>query len=336
MNGLLRRGVGCALALVLALSAAGDLQGNAPNARQRRDRQKLDTNLRAALDGGTRKSQRVIIRVRGGEGAAVRLALKAHGHPIVAEHESLGALTAVVHPEDLDALVGRDGVVSVSTDAVVRAKLLGGLLGGLLKIVGGVVGGLVNVLLPSGADTEGPAVPPSVLRATLGVGSTWTGRGIGVAVIDSGLEMSSEFEGRVTAFYDFTRGGIRTYPYDDYGHGTHIASTIGGSGARSSSRDYRGLAPNVRFTILKVLDKNGAGWTSDVIRAIDFAVTHRAALRIDVINLSLGHPIYEPAGSDPLVQAVERAVRAGVVVVAAAGNVGKNPETGRASCRERV
>jgi serine protease AprX len=155
-----------------------------------------------------------------------------------------------------------------------------------------------------------------------------SGRGIGVAVIDSGLEMSYEFEGRVTAFYDFTRGGIRTTPFDDYGHGTHIAGTIAGSGALSNDREYRGLAPKVNLTILKVLDKNGAGWTSDVIKAVDFAVANRASLRIDVINLSLGHPIYEPAATDPLVQAVERAVRAGIIVVAAAGNYGKNPETG--------
>jgi len=80
--------------------------------------------------------------------------------------------------------------------------------------------------------------------------------------------------------------------------------------------------------VLKVLDKNGAGYTSDVIRAVDFAVANRVSLGIQIINLSLGHPIYEPAGSDPLVQAVERAARAGVIVVAAAGNYGTNPTTG--------
>jgi serine protease AprX len=84
----------------------------------------------------------------------------------------------------------------------------------------------------------------------------------------------------------------------------------------------------VKFVILKVLDKNGAGYTSDVIRAIDFAVANRSSLGVDIINLSLGHPIYEPAASDPLVQAVEQASQAGVIVVAAAGNYGKNPATG--------
>jgi serine protease AprX len=80
---------------------------------------------------------------------------------------------------------------------------------------------------------------------------------------------------------------------------------------------------------MKVLDSNGMGRTSDVIRALEFAVANRRVLDIDVINLSLGHPVFEPAASDPLVQAVEAAVRAGIVVVTAAGNVGTNEETGQ-------
>ncbi len=327
MKGTWRK-ISAAIAIVVTLGAAGDIHGTAAAPRQPRDRQKLDINLRAALDAGRKESQRVIIRARSGERTALKRTLADHGDQIIADHESIDALTAVVHADDLDTLATREGVVSVSTDAVVEAKLLGGLLGGVLRTVGGLVEVVGSVLLPNGADTQGAPVPPAVLRETLGVKGPWSGRGIGVAVIDSGLEMSSEFTGRVTGFYDFTRGGIATSPYDDYGHGTHVAGTIGGSGALSSSREYRGLAPRVDFVILKVLDKDGAGWTSDVIRAVDFAVANRDRLGIDIINLSLGHPIYEPASSDPLVQAVERAVRAGVIVVAAAGNFGKNPTTG--------
>ena len=323
-----------AMAMVLTVATAGEMNVEGAGRRQPRDRHKLDLNLRAAADGGERE-HRVIIRVRPGHRAALQRSLASHGDAVIADHESIDAVTARVHAKDLDALAAEDGVLSVSTDAIVEAKLLGlvgGLLGGVVKLASGVVGTLGSlvgaVLLPNGADTEGPAIAPEVLRATLGIPSGYDGRGIGVAVIDSGLEMSYEFEGRLTAFYDFTKGGIRTTAYDDYGHGTHIASTIGGSGALSEDRDYRGIAPRVNFVVMKVLDKNGAGYTSDVIRAIDFAVANRRALRIDVINLSLGHPIFEPAASDPLVQAVERAVRAGVIVVTAAGNYGKNPETG--------
>jgi len=169
-----------------------------------------------------------------------------------------------------------------------------------------------------------------VLRATLGLQESWTGKGVTVAVIDSGLEMSSEFQGRVKAFYDFTGGKTQaTSAFDDYGHGTHVAGTIAGSGALSTNKAYHGLATNVQLVVLKVLDATGAGYTSDVVRAIDFAVANKSKFGIDVINLSLGHPIYEPASTDPLVQAVERASKAGIIVLAAAGNNGINPTTGQ-------
>ena len=77
-----------------------------------------------------------------------------------------------------------------------------------------------------------------------------------------------------------------------------------------------------------MLDKDGRGKTSDVIAALQFAVANRALYNIRIINLSLGHPVYESAATDPLVQAVEAAVRAGIVVVTAAGNFGRNPVTG--------
>jgi subtilisin family serine protease len=114
--------------------------------------------------------------------------------------------------------------------------------------------GAIQGVLDPATSTTGSEVSPATLRQTLGVGSTWTGRGVGVAVIDSGLEMSSEFTGRVAAFYNFVGGRPRpTSPSDEYGHGTHIAGTIAGSGALSVNNDYRGLAPKVTLTILKVL-----------------------------------------------------------------------------------
>ena len=317
---------------VLAVADAPVGAAGRPAAPRRVER--LDKHLRAVLDDGASRPQRVIIRVRPGSRTAVRNSLTAHGDQILGEHESIDGLTAVVHGEDLAALNDNDEILSVSTDAIVRTdSLLGGLLGGVVKLVVAVVDvvvDVVGVLLPNGADTAGPVVAPAVLRQTLGVDNTsFTGRGVGVAIIDSGLEMSAEFQYRVTAFYDFTNGrSLATTPSDDYGHGTHIAGTIGGSGALSNNALYRGLAPKVKFVVLKVLDRTGAGYTSDVIRAVDFAVANRVSLGIDIINLSLGHPIYEPAASDPLVQAVERATRAGVIVVAAAGNYGKNPTTG--------
>lgn len=321
--------------LALAFLAAGDPGVAAEQRRAARLEERLDSRLREVLAAGTDDAQRVIIRVRPGQRNAVRRMLAAHEDQVLAEHGSIDAITAVVHGKDLSQLAAHDNILSVSADAIVRPHLLGGLtnvlgglVGGVTDIVTGLLGNVVSIL-HSPENTSGPAVLPRVLRTMLDLDNSWTGRGVGVAVIDSGLESSSEFQGRITAFYDFTNGQMRaTSASDEYGHGTHVAGTIGGSGARSSDPYYRALAPQVRFTILKVLDARGAGYTSDVVRAIDFAVANRDRFGIDIINLSLGHPIYEPASTDPLVLAVERAAKSGLVVVAAAGNLGKNPDTG--------
>ena len=142
-----------------------------------------------------------------------------------------------------------------------------------------------------------------------------------IAVIDSGIEPSAEFERRITHFYDFTSGKPRkARPSDTYGHGTHVAGLIAGR--------FVGIAPETRLVGLKVLDSQGRGLTSHVIRAIEFATANKDALGLRAINISLGHPVFEPAATDPLVQAVENAVRAGLVVITAAGNYGINPRTG--------
>jgi serine protease AprX len=323
-------------AVSVAALVGGKPVGATAGRTLQRHTERLDATLRAVVADGAPEPQRVIIRVRPGSRAVIKQSLTGHGDQILGEHASIDALTAVIHGDDLATLADSDAVLSISADAIVRPhSLLGGLLGGivgsLLKVVDGLLSVVGAVILPDGGVVSGPIVAPAMLRQSLGVDNTsWTGRGVGIAVIDSGLESSSEFSGRVTAFYDFTNGGAvakSTYT-DEYGHGTHVAGTIGGSGALSSNSAYHGLAPKVKFVILKVLDKNGAGYTSDVIRAIDFAVANRASLGVDIINLSLGHPILEAAASDPLVQAVERASQAGVIVVAAAGNYGKNPDTG--------
>jgi subtilisin family serine protease len=106
-----------------------------------------------------------------------------------------------------------------------------------------------------------------------------------------------------------------------------VSGLAAGEGKLSNSNEFMGVAPKAHPISLKVLDANGAGRTSDVIRAIEFAIRNRAALRIHILNLSLGHPIYEPAAEDPLVQAVESATRAGLIVVVAAGNYGRSLTT---------
>ena len=96
---------------------------------------------------------------------------------------------------------------------------------------------------------------PKVANASTPTGST----GVGVVIIDSGVTPSDNFSGRITGFYDFVKSGGRSAaPYDDYGHGTHIAALIASSGVLSNY-DFQGIAPDVRLVVVKVLDRNGPG-----------------------------------------------------------------------------
>ena len=256
---------------------------------------KLDSALTAHVRLTDAPRQNVIVRVKDGNPGALARTLRAQGHPVGRVHHGIGAIAASLTVNQIRALTEHDSVVSISTDAVVIA-----------------------------AQTTTSIY---TLRGTLGLPvQSPGGSRVGVAVIDSGVEPGPEFGDRIVAFYDFTQGGIARPASDAYGHGTHVAGLIAGDGRQSQKR-YRGLAPRARLIVLKVLDGNGQGLTSDVISAIEYATEHKDRLGIEIINLSLGHPIYEPAETDPLVQAVEAAARAGIHVVASAGNHGLNPET---------
>jgi serine protease AprX len=151
-----------------------------------------------------------------------------------------------------------------------------------------------------------------------------TGEGIAVAVIDSGIDTRhAALRRRVLATRDFTGGD----GMDRFGHGTHVAAIIAGrSGRTAETREQRGIAPGAYLLNLRVLGDDGSGSASDVIEAIDWTIEHRHEYNVRIINLSLGAPVMQPYRDDPLCEAVERAVRAGLVVVVAAGNYGRTAE----------
>ena len=306
------------MALLLApgtIDAAGPQRGGERGAKPAGKHAKLDKALREALEAGDRGLKRVIIRTKKGASGTVRDALEQYGDEVKGEHLSVDGVTAVVAGDVLEILANASIIESVSIDAVVTAS-------------GGPREKRNRRWSRDTASADPTSDVVNLLQATLGLPvRDLTGAGIGVALIDSGIARSRDFEGRITARHDFTDGGFSEGHGDGYGHGTHVAGLIGASGVTSKFR-CQGIAPGVRFVGLQVLDRDGSGRTSDVTRAIEFAVANQARLGIDIINLSLGHPILEPAATDPLVPAVEHAVRAGIVVVASAGNLGTNPETG--------
>ena len=161
-----------------------------------------------------------------------------------------------------------------------------------------------------------------------------TGAGVTVAVVDSGIYDHPDLRDPATgasrvvgqaSFVSPSLGGP-----DPYGHGTHVAGIISGNGAASRgpaySRTFWGIAPQSKLVSVRVLDAVGSGDTSSVLAGIQWVLNNKARYNIRVMNLSLGHAVGEPYTTDPLCRAVETAWKAGIVVVCAAGNDGRqNP-----------
>jgi serine protease AprX len=269
----------------------------------------------------------------GGRTVTTASARSAKLDPFLQARTSLGGSTRVI----VQAAGG--GALGTVLSTV---RLLGGSVVRPLPLVNGaaieVPNGLIPVLAnsplvahisydrPTVASMERTGVTVGALAAVQQFG--YDGSGVGVAVIDSGvtswhddLADASSAAQRVDRFVDFVNGG--TVPYDDYGHGTHVAGIIAGNG-RDSDGARGGLAPGVHLVVLKVLDAAGNGRVSDVINALDYVVAHRSELNIRVVNLSVASGVYESYTTDPLTLAAERAVAAGIVVVAAAGNAGRS------------
>lgn len=176
----------------------------------------------------------------------------------------------------------------------------------------------------------------STTNAVVNVSSAWNagydGSGIGVAIIDSGINDTHPdlwdtklTHSRVVYHQDFTGTATTNSSgaqYDLYGHGTHVAGIVGGNGYLSDG-NYSGVAPAVNLVDLRALDENGNGTDSSVIAAIQEAISLQNTYNIQVINLSLGRGIAESYTQDPLCQAVESAWQSGLVVVVAAGNYGR-------------
>src|SRR5690349_20663659 len=172
-------------------------------------------------------------------------------------------------------------------------------------------------------DDAPQPVNDQIARQSYGVDGT----GIGIAVIDSGVYQHDDLQSadmkssRIVYSESFVPGNSSAN--DAYGHGTHVAGILAGNGHDSAGRFY-GIAPNANSINLRVLDANGGGSDSQVITAINRAIQLKNQYNIRAINLSLGRPVFESYTLDPLCQAVEAAWKAGIVVVTAAGNYGRD------------
>jgi serine protease AprX len=240
-----------------------------------------------------------------------------------------------------------------------RVEALGGKPGGAMKVISGfeaevpvaaidklrasvnVVAVIERADVPfTDAFWDSDKVSSSLYRIAKTIGATdawkdgYTGHGIDVAVVDSGIAALPEFEGRVVKGPDLSfDAGSALGGTDGFGHGTHMAGIIAGrardAGAddeleRDAKKQFVGIAPDARLIDMKVGAADGAVDVSQVIAAIDWVVQHRNTdgRNIRVLNLSFGTDGVQSYEVDPLTFAVENAWKHGIVVVVAAGNDG--------------
>jgi len=150
-------------------------------------------------------------------------------------------------------------------------------------------------------------------------GRSLKGDGEVVALIDTGVDPNHEaLKGKIIAFKDFVNN--QTMPYDDNGHGTHCASLIAGTG------DLPGVAPDVNLVVVKVMDRDGACYLSDAIRALAWCLENKDRYGIKIISFSVGGE--SPTESTSLLdEACNKMVDQGMVMCVAAGNSGPGPSS---------
>ncbi|OKP98284.1 S8 family peptidase [Paenibacillus sp. P46E] len=172
-------------------------------------------------------------------------------------------------------------------------------------------------------DIATPSIGATAVKRSRGL----TGKGINIAVLDTGVFPHPDLVrpvNRIVAFKDFINH--RKRPYDDNGHGTHITGDAAGNGWLSKGK-YRGPAPEAGIVGVKVLDINGDGYDSTIIKGIEWCVAQRKRLKLRILSMSFGGPVTTSCKDDLLCQAVEKAVKAGLIVVIAAGNSGPGRKT---------
>jgi serine protease AprX len=180
----------------------------------------------------------------------------------------------------------------------------------------------------------GSATTPGV--KAVGAPQAWQqhnvcGRGVGVAVIDSGVYPHPDLAGRIVAAVDFTGTSVTNTTTvnaqgDPGGHGTHVAGLVAGDGSRSSGA-YTGVAPCANIVDVRVIDATGNSNTGLILRGLQWVLANKHAYNIRVANMSFGAVQSGSYKLDPLATAAQVLTFAGITTVVSAGNSGPGPET---------
>jgi serine protease AprX len=251
---------------------------------------------------------RVIILTDGPPSFLLKTTIYLLGGTILREFNILYGLVALVPLSSLLQLISINGVISITPDRPMTPLM----------------------------DLSRETVGANQAQQSFGL----DGSGIGIAVVDSGINGDHEDlvsvppgsyypKSRVVYSQNFVSGESTTR--DLYGHGTHVAGIIAGDGSASSGsssfRTIKGVAPGAKLINLRVLNAQGSGFESDVIAGIERAIQLKSTYNIRIINLSIGTGVDESYNKDPLCKIAKIAWEKDMVVVVAAGNYG-NTEYG--------
>jgi serine protease AprX len=236
---------------------------------------------------------RVIVQQADEEGGGQRL-IEALGGTYLRELSFIDGFVATLPAKEVTRLAQSDGVNWVSLDAPV-----------------------ISTGKPDKGESDD--LPNNVYLDTLGVRDVWamgyTGAGIGVAVIDSGISNDSDLNiNRQVSFNPNSRSIS-----DVYGHGTHVAGIIGGNGTDSNGL-YKGVAPDVDLFGLKISDESGLAYESDTVDAMQWVFDNKDDYNIRVVNLSIQSTVEQSYHDSALSAAAQILWFNGVVVTAATGN----------------
>lgn len=269
--------------------------------------------------------ERVAVIVRtSGSAADARAAVERLGGRVGTPLGIVSGFGAVLPADRVDDLARGAGIAAVTRDGTLR------LLGEKWK---------ADKDLGSSVMTTASIDAPDLWGERDATGATITGKGVGVAVIDSGIAPVEGLDtpGKVVNGPDlsFESQAPNLRHLDTFGHGTHMAGIIAGRdrgvrpGKEADAKSFVGVAPDATVVNLKVAAADGAVDVSQVIAAIDWVVQHRndTGTPIRVLNLSFGTDSTQSYELDPLAYAVEVAWRKGIVVVVAAGNEGADGTT---------
>ena len=198
-------------------------------------------------------------------------------------------------------------------------------------------GDCATTLIPGYTNNDEDTYYPTVVGASALHPHGITGKGVTVAIIDSGLwehtalVNNTQGKNRVIARYDAITDRSGDEVFDESGHGTHMASVLARSEPvtreQKPTGSFKGVAPDVNLVAVKAFNVAGQGDFLDIVRAIQYVVDHRQEYNIKVLNLSFAARPRWRYWLDPINQAVMRAWASGITVVAAAGNDGPESMT---------